>query len=275
MTFSNFSKLLSRSLIGAVGVSAIALLGSPEAAKASGADCGITQGGLFQGVDWVSNCPEGVDVFPNTWAGIIIEIPAIDPNPISVKLQGPATIIREEGNNSRINTTIAEILVGIIPGIGEVTLTGEGTGAIVDDGGSEDIDNIANNGFAGSFFDVVTTINTPLGTFDTGGVAVPVVGDRALVGVSPSVIPPIPISPLTAFNPPCSEELQDLAEPSVAIAYCGTTPITLFDDQGNPAGRIVAEIHVIHPVPEPSITAGLALFGLAGLKGLKKKSSLK
>ena len=257
-------------------MSAIALLGSPEAAKASGADCGINQGGLFQGLDWVSNCPEGVDVFPNTWAGIIVQIPGL-PNVTEVKLQGPATITRSAGNNGRIETIISEVLVATIPGLGEITLTGEGTGAIVDDGGPEDFDGIANNGIAGSFFDVVTTIDTPLGTFDTGGVEVPVVGDRALVGVSPSVIPPIPINPLTAFNPPCTPDLQDLVEPLVAIAYCGTTPVPLFDEQGNPVGQIVAEIHVVHPetVPEPSVTAALALFGLAGLKGLKKQSSLK
>ncbi|RMF20695.1 MAG: hypothetical protein D6756_13745 [Cyanobacteria bacterium J083] len=277
MNFSNSTKLLSRSLIGAIGLSAIALLASPGTASAA-LECGVSEGSAFTGATWVSNCPEGMDLFPNSWAKIELEfLPGnvfeVAPGNSIIELGGPAKITREEGNNGVINTIIEETLTGVFNNI-SVTLTGNGTGAIVDDGGADDFDNIANNGFAGSFFEVGTQIDiggTILSTLEP----VRVEGDRPLVGVSPDrILPPgFPGSPDSALNCP----RPDLAVPPISIAYCGNIPADLFvnDDPTMPAGvRILAEVHTVHPhVPEPAATLGTLLFGLGSIFSLKRKVS--
>jgi hypothetical protein len=287
MTILNPPKFVTRSLIGAMGLSAIAFLGVPDVAFASGAECGLNEG-VIQGLDWVSNCPEGSDHFHNTWATVIFNV--LPGNPLGLIpgtyqeiFGGPAWIIREQGANGIINTTIQEGLTNI-PALGDlglsVSLIGNGTGAIVDDGSVDDYDGLANSGYAGSYFDVLAQIDSnnlslialnPLRVY----------GDRGLTGVSPdAIIPPAPGEPNYIPPNPNYPGLNCNPIGEVAINYCGlllgAPPVELFID-GNPnqsAGIfIVAETHTVHPpVPEPSTTLGLLFLGLGSVAGLKRKN---
>ena len=127
MTIFNPPKFVTRSLIGAVGLSAIAFLGVPESASAN-VVCGLNQGSFVQGPNWVSECPEGMDLFPKSWA--ILDIWLLNPDGSmgqqfdNLMFMGPAKITREEGSNGIILTQISETLVAEIPGLGPLTLTG-------------------------------------------------------------------------------------------------------------------------------------------------------
>jgi hypothetical protein len=289
MTIFNPPKFVTRSLMGAVGLSAIALLGVPEVAKASGADCGLFEGSV-QGPDWVSNCPEGSDHFPNTWATIHFLVD--DSNPFDIPeglyyevFEGPAWITREQGADGVIVTTIFEELISI-PELGmgpdgaglgfPIELIGNGTGAITD---------LDGDGFADSFFDVSPTLEIDglgpdpifLSTLPEDG-PLTVFGDRPLIGVSPDVIipPEFPITPGLDCTP------TDPFDDGIAINYCGidgAAPLQLFinDDPELPTGIfIVAETHTVHPhVPEPSTTLGLLFLGLGSVAGLKRRDKAK
>jgi hypothetical protein len=276
------TNLLNRSvkggatLLGAVGLGAIAFLGAPQSASAN-VVCGLNQGiPPAVGPNWVSVCPPGVDVFPKSWA--ILDIWLLNPDGTmgpqfpNLMFMGPATITRDQGSNGTISTRINETLVADIPGFGPVTLTGNGTGAIEDPDG---------DGMANSFFDVLAQIQTPLGLW-TAQNPITVTGDRLLKGVSPDMLPPAD----RTYNPNYSGALNcpELNskypannQKEVAIAYKGCIPVTLFDAQGMPRAILHSEIHIVHPspIPEPSATVPLALLGLAGIWGLKKKHSSK
>lgn len=246
-------------VLGTVALSAAVLLGSPKPAEALGA-CGLNEGTQFVGPAWVSNCPGGTDYFSNTWAEVLVDLPGITQGPIQIMFRGPAHVIREAGNNGVIETTITETLRSVIslPGLGQITLAGNGTGAITDPD---------SDGFADSFFDVFTEISDDSGNllFTTGQTPVNVVGDRSLIGVSPSrIIPPGPPNDIGCLvaDPP-------FVEPT-AIQYCGTNPVPLFDPTGAQVGFILAENHTVH-VPEPSAILGILLAAGMGSMGLVKR----
>lgn len=234
---------------------------------ASAADCGKTQGAII-GLDWVSNCPEGGDIFTETWARVLIEVQpgnpfGLTPGTFDVMLGGPAKIFREPGEDGVIETWIFEELTGFLGDI-PITLVGKGSGAITD---------LDGDGHADSFFDVFSSviIDSPSGPITLSTIdPVNVEGDRTLQGVSPDIIIP---------KPPEFANSECLPSPPVAINYCGTgsTPLFFLDDPNQPAGIIiVAETHTVHPsVPEPSTTLGLLLLGLGSVFGLKRRDKAK
>lgn len=257
----------SISILGAVGISAIAVLGAPEVAKAA-VDCG-------PGVDWVSDCEAGSDRFKKSWANIHIEwdLPALEqllgmtPPPVFeeptwIMLSGPVWVDREAGENGVIETTLFHELTGSDDFFGDITLGADGTGQII-----QNPDGIG----ARSFFDVDFTI-------DAGGLSffgdTTVYGDRPLYGVSPDKLPngEIGTNPgIGGFPPnfdcPSSDDID------AAIIYCndGTSPLfaTLPNGADILVGRITEE-HIVH-VPEPTTAIASVLLGLGGLFGLKRK----
>ena len=294
MTIFNPPKFLTHSLIGAVGLSAIAILASPQAVKAA-KECGLFEG-TVQGLDWVSNCPEGSDHFGNTWAKVHFEVLPDNPFGIAPGLYweifgGPAWITRAEGANGVIETIIEEELTSI-PELGNLgiplTLIGSGTGAIVDDGSADDYDGVAGSGYAGSFFEVfpqISSDNFSLSALDPMTDVLRVYGDRGLIGVSPeAIVPPAPGEPGYIPPAPTYPGLNVECDPvgEVAINYCGlldAPPVELFvdGDPDQPSGIfIVAETHTVHPsVPEPSTTLGLLFLGLGSVVGMKRRDKAK
>ncbi|HBL12704.1 MAG TPA: hypothetical protein DD379_15145 [Cyanobacteria bacterium UBA11162] len=258
-------------ILGAAALSAIALLGMPQSASANG-DCSLEK----DGADWVSTCESGVDSFPKSWA--IISFWLLNPDGSMgqtfdhVMLSGPATVLREDGDDGIIKTTLNHRLTGNIPGLGDITLIGNGSGEIQDQDG---------DGLASSFFDVFATIDTPFGVLgNKSDDPIRVDGDRWLTGVSPDVvIPPFPPVPPLPVPPP---NIFGCNDPNAAIAYCGDDPILLFavDPDGNlgttPVAILHNEVHIVHPrVPEPSTALASIFAGLTMMFGLTKKQRSK
>jgi hypothetical protein len=306
----NTSKLLTRSLVGAMGLG-IALLGMPESAKAS-PSCG-------PGANWVATCSPGTDTLLGTKAYLKYNISGQINN---IVLQGsPVTITREspvdsivndpdfagidigfgEGNVgltdqnlSVIKTQIEESFSGNVPGLGQITLTGKGNGAIVQ---ATDFNLPNNPELAWSFFTVFAEVE---GSFGKAKNIDPIVveANQWLTGVSPQEIAPVdppPPLPSSFFGLLNGTECNE-TDPLAAILYCGfgnlanNDPIPFYlvnnngdfiDINGDPTtdpaqrvlfGSLVSEVHGVPPVPEPSTAAGLVLLGLGSLFGLKRKN---
>lgn len=260
----------SVSVLGVVGLSAIAVLGAPEVAKAA-VDCG-------PGVDWVSDCEAGSDHFSKSWANIHIEwdLPGLEallgmiPPPVFqepswIMLSGPVWVDREAGDNGVIETTLFHELTGSDDFFGDITLGANGTGQII-----QNPDLIG----ARSFFDVDFTIDASGFSFFGNTM---IYGDRPLNGVSPDMLPNgvIGTNPAIDGFPPnfiCPSSSDPTVDASIIYCNDGTSPLFATLPDGTPilVGRITEE-HIVHPVPEPATAITSLLIGLGGLFGLKKK----
>ncbi|NET28085.1 PEP-CTERM sorting domain-containing protein [Okeania sp. SIO1I7] len=263
MNIFKSSRLVTRSLIGALGLSAIALFGvvAPAAAEA---DCGPGEG-------WVNNCEAGTDHFSNSWINIHLwwDIPALEgivgdlPDDFSMEdwimVKGPVWVEREAGENNVINTTLSHTLSGNHDFFGPLTLETTGTGQITE----------VEPGLADSFFEVDFTLNGMFGGKTT------IIADRLLKGVSPdapSVLPGVFPNPSNPTGCPSTDSVN------AAVIYCNTDPTTLFyfgadGEYGGGddivVGTIHSEEHIIH-IPEPSMVLA-SIFGLGAMLGLKRK----
>ncbi len=253
------SSLLSRSLIGAVGLG-VALWGLPTPVKAAAA-CG-------PGNHWVDSCVPGVDVFPTTdaYLDLWLMFPSQPMQQVNLNLSGPATVERYDpvdalppypnnvptpndpnwnvlgtvgivdGHNGVIPTYLQEKFQEDIVGLGPITLTGKGYGSIVEATES----GINRPDLASSFFKVFAELETPYGKAKNQ-LPITVYGNKWLTGVSPTEVPPISpgeINPASLTNssissapapdlplPSSFDEVKcDANAPQAAIVYCG------FDD---------------------------------------------
>ena len=262
-------------VLGAVALSAIALLGMSQSAKAE-VECGLFEGSKAVGSDWVSKCPEGSDHFPKSWAFIDLwlDVPLIEnilqqdifPDNFTGHLtgdnalmfSGPVWVERKAGNDKGIQTILKHKLTGNNEFLGELVLKAAGEGAIKDNG----------FGRASSFFDIDFTIGA--GDLLFGGNTL-VSADRLLLGVSPDMLD----------NGPATEKLCPHDDPKAAVQYCGNGDLWLLDSNGNHVKDIngnpikvgsLSETHIVHPrVPEPSTAAASIFVGLAAIFGLKRK----
>ncbi len=247
-------------ILGAAALSAIALLGMPQSAKAA-PDCG-------PGADWVNNCEAGSDHFKNSWVNIHLwwDVPVLEaivgPLPYDFKMNdwlmfsGPVWVDREAGENGIIKTNLSHSLKGKHHFFGDLTLNTTGTGEI------EDIDN---DGLANSFFDVDFTLNAA-GFQGSFGGSTTIYADRFLTGVSPDNPG---VLPGTGVICPSS--------PQGVIIYCGgQTPLFAFDPAGNPiqVGIIHSEEHIVH-TPEPATALASIFAGLTAIFGLTRKQRSK
>ncbi|NEN90071.1 MAG: PEP-CTERM sorting domain-containing protein [Okeania sp. SIO3H1] len=264
MNIFKSSRFVSRSLIGAVGLSAIALFGvvAPAAAEA---DCGPGEG-------WVNNCEAGTDHFSKSWVKINLwwDIPALQeivgPLPDdflmedNIMFKGPVWVEREAGNNGVINTTLSHTLSGNHDFLGPLTLETTGTGVITE---------TADPSLADSSFEVDFTLNGMFGGSTT------IIADRLLKGVSPdasSVLPGVIPNPSNPTGCPSTDSVN------AAVIYCNTDPTDLFylgadgmlgTDDDVLVATIHSEEHIIH-IPEPSMVLA-SIFGLGAMLGLKRK----
>lgn len=255
------SKTIITPVLGAVALSAIALVGMPQSAKAD--DCSLEK----NGVNWVSECKPGVDSFANSWVNIHLSwnIPELErlfgevPEDFSVNdwimFSGPVRVERAGGNNGFIETTLFHELTGKHPFFGDLRLITKGTGKI---------ENIG-NGRANSFFDVDFTLVDGL----FGG-KTRIYADRPLLGVPPDILTH------GLINNPCPSSNN----PDVSVIYCGgQTPLFYVGEDGEfgteddiQIAQIHSEEHIVHPrVPEPSTAAASIFVGLGAMFGLKRK----
>jgi hypothetical protein len=257
MTSFSPPNLLSRSLIGAVGLG-VALLGLPTPVKAAAA-CG-------PGNHWVDSCAPGVDVFPTTKAylDMWLMFPSQPMQQVNLNLTGPATVERYDpvdalppypnnvptpndpnwnilgtvgivdGHNGVIPTYLQEKFQKTVLGLGAITLTGKGYGSIVEATES----GINRPDLASSFFKVFAELETPYGKAKNQE-PITVYGNNWLTGVSPTEVPPIApgqINPASLTNPSISsapapalpglpsnfnEVMCNANNPLAAIIYCG------------------------------------------------------
>jgi hypothetical protein len=262
-------------VLGAVALSAIALVGMPQSAKA-GVECGLPDDSKVAGADWVSKCPEGSDHFSDSWAFIDLwlDVPLLEnilqqdifPDTFTGHLvgddalmfSGPVWIDRKAGNNGIIETVLKHTLTGTNKFLGNLILDAQGTGEISDNG----------NGMADSFFDVDFTINA--GGLSFAG-ETRVSADRLLKGVSPDMLD----------NGPATKKLCRHDDPKAAVQYCGKGYLWLLDPNGNVVKDTngnpikvgsLKETHIVHPrVPEPSTAAASIFVGLGAMFGLKRR----
>ncbi|MGH2413210.1 MAG: PEP-CTERM sorting domain-containing protein [Microcystaceae cyanobacterium] len=276
-------------LLGAVALSAIALLGVPKPA-----DAATLCGG--PGVDnWVDTCPPGVDKFPLSIA--MLEVQLGSTPPVTLNLTGPATVTRKNpvdalindpdfanvdvgfglGNVGRLNqpslhpngvikTQLKERFQGTLGGQG-ITLTGRGVGAIIK---ATEYPNLSDfPQLATSFFLVSAEIKSSLFGQARNFTSIRVDPDRWLQGVPPDVIPgkfpppPLPVTP----NPGCNSGSM----PSTII-YCGFSSVDFFkvnkqgkfiDAQGNvitdprvngvKVATLRSEKHIVPPSGHPKV----------------------
>lgn len=249
-------------IVGAATLGAIALVGVPESAKAA-ADCSLGK----DGVNWVNECPEGRDYFPNSWAFIDLwlDVPLLEEilqqdifpenftghrvGDNALMLSGPVVVDREEGENGIIKTVLNHTLTGSDNFLGDISLSASGTGEIKDPDG---------DGMAGSFFDVDFSIDA--GALSLFG-STTIVGDRQLKGVSPDMVE----NGVVEMTCPYAELFPD-----AAITYCGDGLLfTEVDGIVYQVGQL-NETHIVHPVPEPG-TAIASIFGLGAMLGFTKK----
>ena len=197
-----------------------------------------------------------------------------------------------DGNLSVIKTNIEERFSG-----GGFTLTGTGTGAIVE---ATDF-GINRPDLAWSFFNVFATIE---GGFGQAKNSAPIVveANQWLTGVSPQDIAPVgppPTLPSSFVGTP-NEAICDETDPLAAILYCGFDDVQFFlvnddgqfiDENGDPIadqnnpnpsngavlyGTLTKEVHGVPPhVPEPSTTLGLLFLGLGSVVGIKRRDKAK
>ncbi|NEQ76049.1 MAG: PEP-CTERM sorting domain-containing protein [Okeania sp. SIO2C9] len=266
MNIFKSSRFVTRSLIGALGLSAIALFGVIDPAAAE-PDCG-------PGVGWVNNCEAGTDRFSNSWINIHLwwDIPALEgivgdlpddfPMEDWIMFKGPVLVEREAGNNNMIETTLSHTLSGNHDFLGPLTLETTGTGKITE----------IEPGLADSFFDVEFKLNDMFGGSTT------IKADRLLTGVSPDD----PSLPPGVFPNPPNNICDSTNSVDAVIIYCNmeNDPSDLFylgadgllgtaDDVL--VGTIHREEHIIHdPIPEPSMVLA-SIFGLGAMLGLKRK----
>jgi hypothetical protein len=287
-SFFNPPNLLSRTLIGAVGLG-VALLGLPTPVKAAAA-CG-------PGNHWVDSCVPGVDVFPTTKAylDLWLMFPSQPMQQVNLMLSGPATVNRYNPVDKVIPTYLQHNLQSTVL---DITLTGQGYGSIVE--------SIARPDLASSFFEVFAELETSYGKAKNLE-PITVYGNKWLTGVSPTEVPPISpgeINPASLTNssissapapdlplPSSFDEVKcDANAPQAAIVYCGFDDTDFYsvndngdfiDSSGNvtndPAQYLkVATLHgEAHAVPEPlTILGSLAAlgFGTAFEKKRGKKS---
>jgi hypothetical protein len=277
------TNLLSRSLIGAVGLG-VALLGLPTPVKAAAA-CG-------PGNHWVDSCVPGVDVFPTTKAylDLWLMFPSQPMQQVNLMLSGPATVNRYNPVDKVIPTYLQHNLQSTVL---DITLTGQGYGSIVE--------SIARPDLASSFFEVFAELETSYGKAKNLE-PITVYGNKWLTGVSPTEVPPISpgeINPASLTNssissapapdlplPSSFDEVKcDANAPQAAIVYCGFDDTDFYsvndngdfiDSSGNvtndPAQYLkVATLHgEAHAVPEPlTILGSLAALGFGAT--LEKK----
>jgi hypothetical protein len=283
MTSFSPPNLLSRSLIGAVGLG-VALLGLPTPVKAAAA-CG-------PGNHWVDSCVPGVDVFPTTKAylDLWLMFPSQPMQQVNLMLSGPATVNRYNPVDKVIPTYLQHNLQSTVL---DITLTGQGYGSIVE--------SIARPDLASSFFEVFAELETSYGKAKNLE-PITVYGNKWLTGVSPTEVPPISpgeINPASLTNssissapapdlplPSSFDEVKcDANAPQAAIVYCGFDDTDFYsvndngdfiDSSGNvtndPAQYLkVATLHgEAHAVPEPlTILGSLAALGFGAT--LEKK----
>ena len=309
MTIFNPSKFVTRSLIGAVGLSAIAVLGVPEITKAA-PDCG-------PGDNWIETCESGMDFLRGTTAYLMFNLEGGEMVNLILDADEAVKITREDpvdsivgdpdfagvdvgfgegnvgitdDNLSVIKTNIEERFSG-----GGFTLTGTGTGAIVE---ATDF-GINRPDLAWSFFNVFATIE---GDFGQAKNSAPIVveANQWLTGVSPQEIAPVGPPPElpSSFVGTANGEICDETDPLAAILYCGFEEVQFFlvndegefiDENGDPLpdqddptlggvlyGTLTKEVHSVPPhVPEPSTTLGILFLGLGSVVGLKRRDKAK
>lgn len=276
--------LLSRGLIGAVGlsVSAIALLGIPESAKAASFVCG-------PGAGWVGTCSGGVDSFPSL-GKVFVDIDNLDGDfdgtpDFELDLTGPTKIQRSDpfvnGDGLfQIDTEIFSLkLKGSSP-IGEITIkAGDGIGNNQNDGSLYSpgaiIEESPNSNVARSFFDIFAEIDLPpLGPLTARNMMpLHLDGVPDLIGVPPGIDDNIVdyvsafgvSSQFFLFNPETEEFVLDQNGEKILVAQL----VPGFD--GQPA-------HTHTPtdkIPEPSSALSISLIGLAAMWKLRKKQLVK
>jgi hypothetical protein len=283
MTSFSPPNLLSRSLIGAVGLG-VALLGLPTPVKAAAA-CG-------PGNHWVDSCVPGVDVFPTTKAylDLWLMFPSQPMQQVNLMLSGPATVNRYNPVDKVIPTYLQHNLQSTVL---DITLTGQGYGSIVE--------SIARPDLASSFFEVFAELETSYGKAKNLE-PITVYGNKWLTGVSPTEVPPISPGEINSASltnssissapapdlplPSSFDEVKcDANAPQAAIVYCGFDDTDFYsvndngdfiDSSGNvtndPAQYLkVATLHgEAHAVPEPlTILGSLAALGFGAT--LEKK----
>ncbi|MGB5770865.1 MAG: hypothetical protein WBM32_13510, partial [Crocosphaera sp.] len=197
MTIFNPPKFVTRSLMGAVGLSAIAFLGVPESAKAI--DCGANFPPGLPG--WVNQCPGGIDMFDsllNFELELDLNNDGTPETPVSLTASGPTKIWRGNGENDTIETEIFDLrLTGTSDDFGDFTIiAGDGIGNGLDDGRlysfgaiTQRTDDIGTpedeSALADSFFEVFFEIQgLPIGTLSNNGSLTPtrirLEGDRGM-----------------------------------------------------------------------------------------------
>ncbi|NET28083.1 hypothetical protein [Okeania sp. SIO1I7] len=286
MNIFKSSRLVSRSLIGAVGLSAIALLGSPEAVKAADIVC-------LPGVDWVNNCDSGIDMFASTLdlnVNLDLDGDGIPETPVTLEASSGSSkttqVWRGDPMNGTLQTEISLFLTGTSPfgdfqiiagdgnpnGINDGPLYSEGQiTQRVDDPNTPEDESV----FADSFFDVLFEIQGLPGGPIRNQSPIRMMGARGLAGLTEEGPVGLPHGPFESSDPDCKEFTF------VTVEYCYISNTEVFQDQDGDGtfetrvGITLSEQHIPEPIPEPSATVSLALFGLAGIWRLKKKHSLK
>ncbi|NEO55722.1 MAG: PEP-CTERM sorting domain-containing protein [Okeania sp. SIO3B5] len=296
MNIFKSSRFVTRSLIGALGLSAIAIFGVPESAKAI--DCGANFPSGSPG--WVNDCPGGIDMF-DSLLNFELELDllgddGIPETTVSLTASGPTKIWRGDGANGTIETEIFDLrLTGTSSDFGDFTIiAGDGIGNGLDDGRlhsfgaiTQRTDDIGTpedeSALADSFFEVFFEIQgLPIGSLSNNGSLTPtrirLDGDRgmALLGGAFPGSGPVGGQQGPVENG-CTGDLFQYG----TIVYCSTNdPVDVFtagpdqmfgtqDDQRE--GITLNEAH-IPTIPEPSTTLGLLFFGLGSVAGIKRKN---
>ena len=270
MTFSNFSKLLSRSLIGAVGLGAISVLSLSEVTKAqdvpAGSDFFISPSGLSTFIFDTDklNAQLGLGLPPGQEVPIPLKGVAITP-----ELSNTDTVVTRLDDCTFVGgeCTVDIEMVGLslisvdplnIPGFGEYNIN-----AILDPQNPTLGEMTINeDGTFSSFLDVFYAVS-----FEPIGNAQPLDDffDNLLLTNRTANWTPEPPS-----NAVC-----------VVQGFCAGNqffPVGLVEhEKGSPTfpegHTTILEPVDMEKVPEPSVTATLVLFGLAGLRNVKKRQS--
>ncbi len=278
-------------VLGAVALSAIALVGMPQSAKAADT-CG-------PGNHWVDTCTSGTDWFnSNAYIDLWLNFDPQTGDPLStpfgaqLKFSGPTHIFRGDpvdaimghpllGSRGEMDEHLDVIETEIFdlqltgPG-GLKLIAGDGIGNLQDDQDHPSlyspgviIEQPGNPALADSFFNVFFELQgTALGPLRNMNPAI-LTANRGLAGVPPN-------------NFTHGPEINSCPPQPFPIAYCGG-PVDLWaagadgefwtDDDIN-VGTIHSETHEI-AIPEPSTALASIFVGLSAIFGLKRKQQSK
>ncbi len=248
-------------VLGAVALSAIALVGMPQSAKAGALACGSVDGSVS---NWVNSCPSGTDSF-NSKATLNIDFFGLVP-PKKVNLSGPTTIFRGAGSGGTIQTEIVNFK---LTGDGLTVIAGDGKGDLAGDMHSLTslgaiTEQALGSPLAKSFFDVFAEIEgTPFGPLRNKD---PLHLEAVIPGVPPlqSLIPD--------FKGYILQADVDLFNPgNDGIFWTADDELVAQIVRGNPNSDDFSHHVPTDPIPEPSTAAASIFVGLGAIFGLKRK----